>query len=231
MDEDIWEKHVDDELAAVALEELETPATLTGKEKKRPNYQPHQIKHLTARQAWASRNQEIHRGAFIKEWRKEASAFKARNTARLNKCENKAAIIAAAIAARAARHDQSIVNKALKTSETKESKGFNQLMRQAAVRERVEARGRGGCYVLPSENTNPSSVQVVVVRQAPNIIKLSSQRSQEALAIIAAVPENDYQLKCCFCKTSRTLKGGVLRHQPDQPFRCIFNNERCTRKK
>lgn len=224
MDEDIWEKQVDDE-----------PATTTGKkekaEKVKKNYAPHQIKHLDWRQAWGSRNYELHKGAFIKEWTKERDAKTAREDARELKAANKVATVAAAVAAREARHEQNVITKGLKAAETSESKGFNQLMRQAAVQEKVEARGKGGCYVLPSDDMNPSSVQVVVVRQAPNIIKLSSQRSQEALAIIAAVPESDYQLKCCYCKTSRTLKGGVLRHQPNKPFRCTYINERCLKRK
>ena len=72
----------------------------------------------------------------------------------------------------------------------------------------------------------------MVVRPTANKKDLAgTKRDRETAKHFADVPENDYELKCCFCNTSRTLKGGQPRHRPDKMFRCTYIEQRCKRKK
>jgi len=218
LDEDTWEVEIDRELTA------HNRKSTTQNCKIPPSYTASSVKHLTLREMLASRNYELYGSTFMDEWRGEVAHHKESIRTEMVKKKQLDTMLAISKASREARELKEVSDAA----NAKERKEFDKLIQQGVMAENIWKSGKGGCYVLPTEDLNPSSVQVVVVRP---ITLTGTKRGLETAENLDAVPENDYELKCCFCNTSRTLKGGVLRHQPDQLFRCMHINERCKRRK
>lgn len=218
LDENILEIKIGRELSA----HNRNPTTQNAKMPIR--YPASSIKHLTLREMLASRNYELYGSTFMDEWRVEVAHYKDLIRMKMASQEQLEAMLAISKASREAQELKDVSDAA----NAIECREFDKLIHQGGVAEKILKSGKGGCYVLPTDNLNPDCVEVVVVKP---ITLTGTKRGLETAENLDAVPEHDYELKCCFCKTPRTLKGGVLRNQADKPFRCTYINERCKRRK
>ena len=218
LDDNILEVEIDRELSAHNRNRTTQNAKMSIR------YPASSIKHLTLREMLASRNYELYGSTFMDDWRVEVAQYKDLIRMKMAGQEQLEAMLAISKASREARELKDLSDAA----NAIECREFDKLIHQGGVAEKILKSGKGGCYVLPTDNLNPDRVEVVVVKP---ITLTGTKRGLETAENLDAVPEHDYELMCCFCNTQRTLKGGVLRHQADKPFRCTYINERCKRRK
>ena len=74
-------------------------------------------------------------------------------------------------------------------------RGFEQLLRQNAQVERVQASGKGGLCIVPTDVLPVDAagrIRLMVVPPAPHaVIKIGGKRAREALQLLDDVPADD----------------------------------------
>jgi len=110
---------------------------------------------LACSQYW--QKDEAKAKAFYDRWKEESKAHREVVRLRLEAGDRKKQAFAEAKAAREAKKAAVAAARAKKEAEAREARGWNQLMSQGAKKEKAEARlarGKGACYVTPTEETN-----------------------------------------------------------------------------
>lgn len=156
----------------------------------------HRLKHATARQVFASSqfNQmdKIKADAFFKRWQVEHKAHcqkvqhdidqrKAKDDAEAKKKADRLAL-------QQARH----LEKEAELAAKRDTRGFDQLLRQGAVKEKAEARfarGQGVTFIVPSEEIPDKKAGIlpkIRIGQLVPTIKISAKVMQKASALLSA---------------------------------------------
>ena len=110
---------------------------------------------LACSQYWQKDAAKAH--AFYQRWKEESKAHREVVRLALEEKNRKDKAFAEAKAAREAKQAAAAAARAKKEAEAREARGWNQLMSQGAKKEKAEARlarGKGACYVVPTEETN-----------------------------------------------------------------------------
>ena len=179
--------------AAADPSAAEAPASLVANT--RPYYSPCQVKHLSTREMFRSRNYQLNSTAFQQLWQKKSKEYRARCRARLAK---RGALAAAKDASRAKREAKTAAHAKTAAEEAahrREARGFEQLLRQNAQVERVQASGKGGLCIVPTDVLPVDAagrIRLMVVPPAPHaVIKIGGKRAREALQLLDDVPADD----------------------------------------
>ncbi len=156
----------------------------------------HKLKHASARQVFASsqfnQSDRTKADAFFKRWqveqkahREKVAAAKARRKA---KEDAEAKKKADRLALQKARH----LEKEAELAAKRDTRGFDQLMRQGAVKEKAEARvarGQGVTYIVPSEEIPDKKAGIlpkIRISQVMPTIRVSAKVMQKASALLSA---------------------------------------------
>ena len=176
--DDVWEQQVEDERVVIEAE-AEREASLLSFAPRAPlnpvDAQPprltpaikrepiplHRLKKATLAQVLACsqywQKDAVKSNAFYQRWKTESKAHRAKVRAALEAKQRKDKAFAEAKAAREAEKAARTATQANEEADKRESRGWNQLVSQGAKKEKAEgrlARGKGTCFVVPTEETN-----------------------------------------------------------------------------
>ena len=123
-----------------------------------------------------SRNYELNSTAFMQLWQKESLEYRTRVKARLEKKEALEAVKAASKAKREAKAAARETAAAAHVAHRREARGFEQMLRQSVVEERLQASGRGGVCIVPTDvlpGDEGNRMRLMVVLAGPiHVIKM-----------------------------------------------------------
>ena len=173
----------------------EAPSTLRHGPK-RIHYQDHQIKHLSTRQMFASQNFNLNGVAFWKRWQEETRAYGARVKVRKDRKESKKKARVERKAKKLERAQVRTESKERDVAHRRDARGFDQLLRQNTVLEKLEERGKGGYCIAPTDvlhddSNNRIRILTVAPKSIP-IIRIGGKRAQSVFKLLA-----EYDAKPC----------------------------------
>jgi len=193
---------------------------------RRASIPSHRLKHATARQVFASSqfNQadKAKSEAFFKRWQKEHKAHREKVNLALAQRQDKERLLAKKKADRLARQEARRREKEAELAARRDSRGFDQLMRQGADKEKAEARcarGKGATYVMPSEQTfekKGDTMPVIRVAQLCPSIKVPA-------AVVKKVDAWRAKRKAAAASSAAAPKGAA---DPCSYFRAFKKRER-----
>jgi hypothetical protein len=172
----------------------EQPPSL--KQPRRVRIPDHKLKHASARQVFASsqfnQSDKAKSDAFFKRWQVEQKAHREKVNEGIARRKSKEAHRAKKKADRLALQKARHLEKEAQLAEKRDSRGFDQLMRQGAVKEKAEARvarGQGVTYIVPSEEIPDKKAGIlpkIRIGQLVPTIKVSAKVMQKASALLSA---------------------------------------------
>lgn len=155
----------------------------------------HRLKYATARQVFASSqfNQAdpAKSDAFYKRWQLEHKAHREKVNWALAQRKDRDNLLAKKKADRLARQQERRLEKEADLVARRDSRGFDQLLRQGANKEKAEARvarGQGVTYIVPSEEMPDKKAGIlpkIRIGQIVPTIKVSAKVMQKASALLS----------------------------------------------
>lgn len=155
----------------------------------------HKLKHATARQVFASsqfnQSDKAKADAFFKRWQVEQKAHREKVNEGIARRKSKEAQRAKKKADRLALQKARHLEKEAQLTEKRDARGFDQLMRQGAVKEKAEARvarGQGVTFIVPSEEIPDRKAGIlpkIRINQLVPTIKVSAKVMQKADALLS----------------------------------------------
>ena len=171
----------------------EQPPSL--KQPRRVRIPDHKLKHATARQVFASSQfnnpDKAKADAFFKRWQVEQKAHRDKVNEGIARRKSKENQRAKKKADRLALQQGRRLEKEAERAEKRDTRGFDQLMRQGAVKEKAEARvarGQGVTYIVPSEETvdkKAGFLPKIRISQIVPTIKIPAKVMQKAEALLS----------------------------------------------
>lgn len=153
MDARVWAAI--DATASMGVTDRQPPSL---KAPRRVSISTHRLKHATARQVLASsqynQSDRAKADAFYKRWLREAKEHRERVKAILAMRKDKEDLLAKKKADRLAARKARQQAEEERLASQRDARGFDQLLRQGAVKEKAEARlarGQGATFIVPSE--------------------------------------------------------------------------------
>jgi len=156
----------------------------------------HRLKHATARQVFASsqfnQTDKVKADAFFKRWQGENKAHRVKVQHAIDQRKFKEDQLAKKKADRLALQKERHLEKEAELAAKRDSRGFDQLMRQGAVKEKAEARvarGQGVTFIVPSEEIPDKKAGIlpkILINQIVPTIKVSAKVMQKASALLSA---------------------------------------------
>ena len=174
---------------------------------KRIHYQDHQIKHLSTRQMFASQNFNLNGVAFWKRWQEETRDYGARVKVRKDRKESKKKARVERKAKKLERAQVRTESKERDVAHRRDARGFDQLLRQNTVLEKLEERGKGGYCIAPTDvlhddSNNRIRILTVAPKSIP-IIRIGGKRAQSVFKLLAEHDAKPFKRKRDPCGARR----------------------------
>jgi len=171
----------------------EQPPSL--KQPRRLRIPDHKLKHATARQVFASSQfnnpDKAKADAFFKRWQVEQKAHREKVNEGIARRKSKEAQREKKKADRLALQKARHLEKEAQLAEKRDARGFDQLMRQGAVKEKAEARvarGQGVTFIVPSEQIADRKAGIlpkIHINQIVPTIKVSAKVMRKVDALLS----------------------------------------------
>jgi hypothetical protein len=178
--------------ASMAITDAQPPSLKAPRRKSIPSTR---LKHATARQVFASsqfnQSDKAKADAFYKRWLQEAKAQREKVNLAIAMRKDKDALLAKKRADRLAAKEARRVEAEACLANQRESRGFDQLLRQGAVKEKAEARiarGQGATYIVPSEeliDRKAGILPTIRIGQVAPTIRISAKVMKKVDAILS----------------------------------------------
>jgi len=178
--------------AAVAVTDCQPPSL---KAPRRVSISTQRLKHATARQVLASsqynQSDRAKADAFYKRWLREAKEHREKVKAILAMRKDREDLLAKKKADRLAARKARQQAEEERLASQRESRGFDQLLRQGAVKEKAEARiarGQGATYIVPSEeliDRKAGILPTIRIGQVAPTIRISAKVMKKVDAILS----------------------------------------------